>query len=471
MDPILAADRDDLSRLLRLALAEAEAFLATLDDRPVAVPLPPGTTPVTLPAEGLGAAEAMGRFRARHAALLSGSAGPRYFGFVTGGTTPAALAGDWLASAYDQNVSSTEGSSAALVDVEASALLRQLFGLPDAFHGAFVTGATMANFAGLATARQWAGERVGRDVAETGLHGVPIRILSATPHASAIKALAMLGLGRQSCERVPVLPGGREAIDTGALAVKLAESSERPTIVLASAGTVNTGDYDDLETVADLCRKHDAWLHVDGAFGIFAACAPELRALVRGIERADSIAADGHKWLNVPYDAGFVFTRHPHIGRRVFQVSAPYLEGPLMPVPDPLNATPENSSRLRALPTWMTLMAYGRAGYREVVQRTCAFARAVGDWIAASPDFELYAPVRLNIVCFGLAARHLAGREPLAAHRVVLDRLRDGGEVFLTPTTLFGRPGMRAAISNWRTTLETDLPRVTAALARAAQGG
>jgi glutamate/tyrosine decarboxylase-like PLP-dependent enzyme len=467
MDPRLATDLHDLPRLLRLALAEAETFLATLADRPVAVPLPAGVAPVTLPAAGLGAAQAMTRFRERHAALLSGSAGPRYLGFVTGGTTPAGLAADWLVSAYDQNVSSTEGSAAALVDAEASGLLRQLFGLPDSFHGAFVSGATMANFVGLATARQWAGERVGRDVAEAGLYGAPIRILSATPHASAIKALAMLGLGRQCCEGVAVLPGGREAIDTAALATRLAESGERPTIVVGSAGTVNTGDYDDFQAVADLCQRHGAWLHVDGAFGLFAACVPALSPLVRGIERADSIAADGHKWLNVPYDAGFVFTRHPEIERRVFRVSAPYLEGPVMPVPDPLNATPENSSRFRALPTWMTLMAYGRDGYREVVERNCAFARALGEWISASPDFELYAPVRLNIVCFGLAARHLAGHEPVGAHRAVLDRLRDGGEVFLTPTTLFGRPGMRAAVSNWRTTLETDLPRVTAALARA----
>jgi glutamate/tyrosine decarboxylase-like PLP-dependent enzyme len=467
MDPRLQTDHDDLSRLLRLALSEAESFLASLAQRPAAVPLPADAPAVTLPAAGLGGAEALAQFRARHAGLLSGSAGPRYLGFVTGGTTPAALAADWLVSAYDQNVSSTEGSSGALIDAEASTLLRQLFGLPEAFHGAFVTGATMANFACLATARQWAGERVGRDVAETGLAGVPLRILSATPHASAIKVLAMLGLGRQSCERVALVPGGREVMDPRALEARLAEAPDRPTIVMASAGTVNTGDFDDLNAVADLCRRHGAWLHVDGAFGIFAACVPELKPLVAGLDRADSIAADGHKWLNVPYDAGFAFTRHPETQQRVFRVSAPYLEGPRMPVPDPLNATPENSSRLRALPTWMTLMAYGAEGYRDVVARNCAFARALGEWISASPDYELYAPVRLNIVCFGLADRRLEGRDPLTAHRVLLDRLRDGGEVFLTPTTLFGRPGMRAAISNWRTTVEADLPRVTAALREA----
>lgn len=466
----LKSDRDNLPVLLQLALREAGAFLATLDTRPVAVPLPDVAPSITLPTSGLGGSDAIALFRERHSALLSGSAGPRYLGFVTGGTTPAALAGDWLTSAYDQNVSSTEGSSGALIDQEAISLLRQLFGLPDEFQGAFVTGATMANFVGLATARQWAGRKVGKDIAEDGMAGVPVRILSATPHASAIKALAMLGMGRQVVERVPVLPNGREAMDLAALAVKLTESPERPAIILASAGTVNTGDFDDLVALSDLCRKHDAWLHVDGAFGIFASCVPEMRHLLDGLERADSIAADGHKWLNVPYDAGFVFTRHPDLQHQVFRISAPYLEGPKMPVPDPLNATPENSSRLRALPSWMTLMAYGSEGYRDVVARNCAFAKALGDWISQSPDFELFAPVRLNVVCFGLAARHLAGQEPLAAHRAMLDRLRDGGEVFLTPTTLFGRSGMRAAVSNWRTTIEADLPRVTAALVEAIPG-
>jgi glutamate/tyrosine decarboxylase-like PLP-dependent enzyme len=210
---------------------------------------------------------------------------------------------------------------------------------------------------------------------------------------------------------------------------------------------------------------------VDAAFGIFAACVPALAPLLAGLERADSVAADGHKWLNVPYDAGFAFVRHPELSRQVFRVSAPYLAGPPLPVPDPLNFTPENSSRFRALPAWMTLMAYGRDGYREMVDRHCGFARALGEWIAASADFELYAPVRLNIVCFGLAARHLGAADPVVVHRALLDRLRDGGELFLTPTTLWGRAGMRAAVSNWRTTIEADLRRVTGALTAALPPG
>jgi glutamate/tyrosine decarboxylase-like PLP-dependent enzyme len=470
MHPRLAADLQALPNLLQQALAEADQFLSGLAERPVAVPLPPTTESSPLPAQGIGAARALAEFRARHAKRMSGSPGPRYLGFVTGGTTPAALAGDWLVSAYDQNLSSTEGSAAALVDAEAVGMLRELFGLPESFHGAFVTGATMANFVGLATARQWAGARLGVDVAEAGMGDVPFRVLSGTPHASALKALAMLGIGRSRYERLALLPS-REALDPAALGATLAQRPEIPTIVIASAATVNTGDFDDLQAVADLCAAHGAWLHVDAAFGIFAACVPALAVLLRGLERADSIAADGHKWLNVPYDTGFAFVRHPELQRAVFQVSAPYLTGPPLPVPDPLNFTPENSSRFRALPTWMTLMAYGRDGYREIIERNCAFAGALGAWIDASRDFVLYAPVRLNCVCFGLAEPHLAGRDPVAAHRTFLDRVRDAGELFLTPTVLAGRAGMRAAVSNWRTTLAADLPRVTAALAAALPPG
>ncbi len=464
--PRFAEDLATLPALLQQTLQEAEQFLAGLHERPVAVPLPGQGTAATLPEQGMGAAAALASFRQRHAARMSGSAGPRYLGFVTGGTTPAALAGDWLVSVYDQNLSSTEGSAAALVDAEAVDMLRGLFGLPAAFHGAFVTGATMANFVGLATARQWAGARQGLDIAETGLRDARLRVLSGTPHASALKALAMLGLGRASCESVATLPS-REAVDPVALAEALGREPGVSAIVIASAATVNTGDFDDLVAVAELCVAHGAWMHVDAAFGIFAACVPALAPLLRGLERADSIAADGHKWLNVPYDAGFAFVRHPELSRQIFRVTAPYLVGPPLPVPDPLNFTPENSSRFRALPSWMTLMAYGRDGYREMVERNCAFARALGKWLAASGDFTLFAPVRLNVVCFGLADGYLSGREPIAAHREFLDRVRDAGELFLTPTTLWGRAGMRAAVSNWRTTIEADLPRVTAALQRA----
>jgi glutamate/tyrosine decarboxylase-like PLP-dependent enzyme len=470
MHPTFRHDLDDLPRLLRLAMGDAESFLAGLTERPVAAPLPATVDLPPLPGQGLGGAAALARFRERHAGRMSGSPGPRYLGFVTGGTTPAALAADWLVSAYDQNLSSTEGSAAALVDAEAVAMLRELFGLPHSFHGAFVTGGTMANFVGLATARQWAGHRLGTDLAEAGLQGARLRVLSGTPHASALKALAMLGMGRACCERVALLPG-REAIDPAALDAALGRQPGVPAIVLGSAATVNTGDFDDLARLAELCSRHGAWLHVDAAFGIFAACVPELAPLVQGLDRADSIAADGHKWLNVPYDAGFAFTRHPDLTREVFQVSAPYLQGPPLPVPDPLNFTPENSSRFRALPTWMSLMAYGREGYREMVSRCCAVAAALGSWIERSADFELYAPVRLHGVCFGLAARHLVGADPVHAHRAYLDRLRDGGELFLTPTVLAGRAGMRAAVSNWRTTIEDDLPRITAALTAALPRG
>lgn len=453
MDPVLASDQRELSAILQEACGQAVAFLHTLAERPAAQHST-GPAGIPLPERGEGAASALHRFKKHYEAGLSGSAGPRYFGFVTGGSTPAALAGDWLASTYDQNLSNAVGSAAAAVEAETLQLLRDLFKLPATFEGCFVTGATMANFVGLACARQWVAERLGQDAAEAGLSGLPpFRILTATPHASAIKALAMLGIGRRSIERIATLPG-REAIDVVALEQQLRRQTDTPPIVLASAGTVNSGDFDNLAMVARLCRRHGAWLHVDGAFGLFAACWPETEQLLAGIAEADSIAADAHKWLNVPYDCGIVFTRHLELQERVFRASAPYLAGAPQAAPDFLNRTPENSRRFRALPAWMTLVAYGRQGYRDLVERNCRFARSLGAWIERSDAFQLLAPVRLNVVCFRLADRILQGQEPQAVTRRFLQHLEQEGRIFLTPTVYDGQHGMRAAISNWSTTEE-----------------
>lgn len=464
MHPLLFQDREDLLRLLEHTCKQASDFLHSLPTRPVARSPYPSRSHA-LPEHGLGAQAALDLFQQSFEDNLSGSAGPRYFGFVTGGTTPAALAADWLVSAYDQNSSDLIGSVATAVELEAIELLKQLFGLPAAFSGCFVSGATMANFVGLGCARQWVGEKLGHDIAEDGLTVLPpLSVLAATPHASAIKALAMLGLGRQAIVPVATLPG-REAIDPDALEQALLQARSTPAIVLASACTVNTADFDNLEAVSRLCRTHQAWLHVDAAFGLFAACTPATALLLAGIEQADSIASDGHKWLNVPYDSGFVFTRHPALQERVFRASAPYLSGGDSSLPNLLNRTPENSRRFRALPAWATLMAYGREGYRELVERNCWFAASLGRWLDTSEHFELLAPVRLNIVCFRLSDSVLAGHEEQACTRSFLSRLNADGRVLLTPTTYAGRAGLRAAISNWSTT-EADLEVTVAALAQ-----
>ena len=452
----LQYDHERLNDILEAARVAASRFLESLATRPA------GRTPQplphdNLPEEGLGAQGALSAFLRKYEALLSASPGPRYLGFVTGGSTPAALAGDWLVSAYDQNVGSDGDSIATTVERETLGLLRALFELPDTFDGAFVTGATQANFVALAIARQWAAARLGIDVSEQGLWHVPaIPVLGGSPHASIIKALSMLGMGRQAMQYLPVLPG-RAAVDPQALAQRLAALHGSPAIVVASAGEVNTGDFDDLQALAALCKTYNAWLHVDGAFGLFAACDPARAHLLRGLDAADSIIADGHKWLNVPYDSGFVFTRHLTLHQQVFKVIAAYLGDSS----DLSHRTPEDSRRFRALPTWMTLMAYGKSGYQELVARCCSLAQQMAQGIEQKPYFELLAPVRLNIVCFTLRNANTAQRDRF------LERLKEDGRVLLTPTFFAGKPAIRAAFVNWSTS-EQDIPLILNALEQCA---
>jgi glutamate/tyrosine decarboxylase-like PLP-dependent enzyme len=453
----LPYDHQHLNDILEAAHSAAFEFLESLSTRPA------GRTPQplphdVLPEEGLGALNALSAFRAKYEALLSASPGPRYLGFVTGGSTPAALAGDWLVSSYDQNLASDGDSIATTIERETLGLLRALFALPESFEGAFVSGATQANFVALATARQWAAARLGIDVSEQGLWNMPpVAVLGGSPHASILKALSMLGMGRQVMEYLPCLPD-RMAVDPQALAQRLAALNGAPAIVVASAGEVNTGDFDDLAALAALCKTYGAWLHVDGAFGLFAACDLARAHLLRGLEAADSITADGHKWLNVPYDSGFVFTRHLALHQQVFKATAAYLgEGS-----DLLHRTPEDSRRFRALPAWMTLMAYGRSGYRELVARCCSLAQQMGQGIEPSPHFELLSPVRLNIVCFALSGSNALQRDHF------LEALKEDGRVLLTPTFFAGKPAIRAAFVNWSTS-EQDIPHILNALEQCAR--
>lgn len=447
MNPQLQHDQTHLRTILENALVEADRFLSALAERPAGVN-PAPTAPVDLPEAGVGAEQALRYFQARYGQALTGSAGPRYFGFVTGGATPAALLGDWLVSTFDQNATGFD-SAAGYVEAETLHFLRQLFGLPETFSGAFVTGATVSNFVGLATARQWVGHRHEINVAREGLAALPpIKVLSGTPHSSIFKAMSMLGLGRDNLIKVPCRPK-REAVDPAELRQSLAALNGEPAIVVANAGTVNTVDFDDLIQIAALKEDFDFWLHVDGAFGGFAGASPRYRRLLAGIEQADSITIDAHKWLNVPYDAAMQFTRHRSLQLQVFQDSAVYL-GEITANPDFFHFVPENSRRFRALPAWFTLMAYGRAGYQEIVERTCDLARQLGDAIETSANFTLLAPVRMNVVCFTLAVD--PGQLSMAVIDQFLAQLRDDGRVFLTRTNYQGTPAIRAAFSNWRTT-------------------
>lgn len=441
----LEQDNAQFPALLQKAVACAEAYLHTIDSRPPAIAHNLQAFN-SLPHRGLGAAKVLSIFSERYGEQMPAGNGPRFWGLVTGGTTPAAMIGDWLTSTYDLNASSIDHSRTATIEFEAIHLLRELFGLEDAFHGVFVTGATMANFTGLATAREWVAREHGCNLVEEGLFSVPrFQVLTAEAHSSIFKALVMLGIGRASVLRLPVLPDQREAVDVKALEQALVSLEGSPCVVVANAGTVNTVDFDDLEAIAELKSCYSFWLHVDAAFGGFAACSPQFSHLLSGINGADSITIDAHKWLNVPYDAAMIFTKHPELQLAVFQNSAAYL-GALGDPPDLVHLTPENSRRLRALPVWFTLMAYGREGYREIVERNCASARNLSERIGSSRHFQLLAPVRMNVVCFTLHGD--ASQDRIEQYLI---RLRNDGRVFLTATELGGIPAIRAAISNWRT--------------------
>jgi glutamate/tyrosine decarboxylase-like PLP-dependent enzyme len=432
--------RDETEAALAYIGREAQRYLAELDEAPVLAG--EASFGGALPEEGTGALPAL-------AELVDGldaatrSSGPRFFHFVTGGATPAALGADWLTSLVDQNsfswVSSPLGSQ--LEDVAVRWLL-DLFELPSAWGGVLTTGATMANFVGLACARRWWAERHGVDVDERGfaeLPAVPV-FSSRYIHASALKALTMLGVGR----------GSVRIVEIGELERRLAALKGAPAIVIGNAGEVNTGDFDPLGRMADLAGEHGAWLHVDGAFGLFARLTPQASALADGVERADSVIADGHKWLNVPYDCGFAFVRDPALLPATFTLAAAYL--PSDERPNFGYAGPEASRRARALTVWATLRAYGRAGYRAMVERHLELARHLSRRVEDAAELELLAETKLNIVCFRFRPPGL-DREALDELNLALgDDVLADGRVFVGTTRYEGRVAFRPAIVNWRTT-------------------
>ncbi|MBV7529807.1 pyridoxal-dependent decarboxylase [Chitinophaga sp. sic0106] len=445
----LAADLQATDQLLTLSQAFTSKYLAGLNTLAPHRNIP-ALPAATLPEQGMGAAATLEKFTAMYGDSLAAGSGPRYWGFVTGGVTPAALMGDWITAATDMNGSSS-GSVALQIEKDAIQQLKSLFNIPEHFFGAFVSGATTANFTGLAIARQWLGEQLGVNIAAEGMASFQnIKILSAAPHSSVLKSLSMLGIGRNNLVRIPAIPN-REAVEVHALEYYLRENPGQPVIYVANAGTVNTVDFDDIEAIVALKKKYNFWLHVDAAFGGFAACSPDFSHLLKGWEQADSITIDAHKWLNVPYDSAMIFCRHPQLQVSVFQnPGAAYLGDPQEEF-HYNNYVPENSRRLRALSAWFTMQAYGKDGYRTIVENNVKHARQLGTLIASDARLKLLSPVRLCVVCFTVDVEAAAQAAKVDA---LLQALNASGVVYMTKTRYQGQPAIRAALVNWRTTAE-----------------
>ena len=379
----------------------------------------------------------------------------RYFGFVIGGGLPAAVAADWLTSVWDQCPGFYAcGPAASVAEEVAGGWLRQLLGLPEGASFAFVSGCQMAHLTCLAAARHHVLQAVGWDAEELGLTGAPpIRVLvGARRHVSIDRALRFLGIGRAALTVIPA--DGSARMRVSRLRDELA-AGDGPAIVCAQAGEVNTGAFDPLEEIADAAAQARAWLHIDGAFGLWAAASPALRHLARGAERADSWAFDAHKWLNVPYDSGMAFCAHPGSHRAAMTATAEYLVqgGPGQPR-DAVDWTPAFSRRARGFAVYAALRSLGRRGVADLVERTCAHARAFAAGLAGLPGCQVLNEVVINQVLFRFADDQTTDR--------VLRHVVDSGEAWLSGTTFDGQRAIRLSVSNWQTT-EADIARTLTA--------
>jgi glutamate/tyrosine decarboxylase-like PLP-dependent enzyme len=448
--------------LLKRTAEIAADFLETLDERPIfpsasveelraalAAELPDG------PADPLEVIEA---FAVASEPGVVGIPSGRYFGFVIGGALPAALAADWLTSVWDQNSGLVVGGPAAAVAEEtAGHWLVELLALPAGASFAFVTGCQMAHVTCLAATRHEVLERAGWDVESRGLAGSPpIRIVvGGKRHVTVDRALRLLGLGREAVVFAEADDQGR----TSARAVAAAlEDHDGPAIVCTQVGEVNTGGVDPVREIADALAGTGAWVHVDGAFGLWAAASPELRPLVEGVERADSWATDAHKWLNVPYDCGLAFVKDPAPHRAAMAMTAEYLVAGEGAAWDAMDWTPEFSRRARGLTVYAALRSLGRSGVAELVERCCRHARRFAEELARLPECEVLNEVVLNQVLFRF--------DDDATTDAVLARVQESGEAWMSGTTWDGRSAIRISVSNWRTTDE-DVARTLAAFRRA----
>jgi glutamate/tyrosine decarboxylase-like PLP-dependent enzyme len=383
-----------------------------------------------------------------------GSAGGRYFGFVIGSALPVTIAANWLASAWNQNAGLfTTSPVAARLEQIALRWIRELFELPEGTEGAFVTGATMASFTGLAAARHAVLQRVGWDVEEQGLTGAPpiTIVVGEEVHNTLLKAVSMLGLGRGRVVRVPVDSQGR-------MKAEALPRLSGPSIVCLQAGNVNSGAFDPIGEIAARAKEAGAWVHVDGAFGMWATVAPARQHLCVGMARADSWATDGHKWLNVPYDSGIVYVRNPGDLRAAMSIgAAAYLAQ--TPHREPSQFTPELSRRARGVEAWAAIRALGRSGLADLVERTCQYATRIADRMRDA-GYEVLNEVVLNQVLVSFGDDDATSR--------VISGIQADGTCWCGPTRWHGRTAMRVSVSSWATT-DDDVERSVAAMLRVAE--
>jgi glutamate/tyrosine decarboxylase-like PLP-dependent enzyme len=452
-----------LRELLRRTADRVADYRMSAGDRPVAPPFDSAELHAALggplPAAGADPSAVIERLATAVEPALTATVGPRYFGFVVGGSLDSATCADVLTTGWDQMAfTATSSPVAAAVEEIVGEWLKQALGLPpDATFG-LVTGAQGGNNVALAAARHRVLARAGWDVEAQGLIGAPrIRVVANEErHATVDRALRLLGIGADAVE--PVAADANGAIDPEALARALEDAAGSPTIVCLQAGNVNTGACDDVGAARDAAGDSGAWIHVDGAFGLWAAVSESKRHLVSGLERADSWGVDGHKWLNVPYDTGFVFCADGEAHAASMSYTAAYLVGHGSgPVRAPSDYVPESSRRARGFATWAALCELGQEGLADLVDRCCALARRFGDQLGAIDGVEIANDIVLNQVLVSFGSDEGTDR--------VIDAIQRDGTCWMGGTTWRGRRLMRISVSNWSTT-EADVDRSVAAIRR-----
>jgi glutamate/tyrosine decarboxylase-like PLP-dependent enzyme len=446
--------------LLDAAAAHAARYLESLPERPVDAALDPRSArdalDGALPDAAVDPSQVLDELVQYAEPGITAMGSPRFFGFVIGGALPAAVAADWMASAWDQaaGLASPTPAMAAIEDVAGTWVL-DLLGLPSDASFAFVTGCQMAHVTALAAARHRVLADAGWDVEGDGLIGAPTvrALVGEEGHVTVDRALRFIGLGTACIERVPADDQG--AMDADALAERL-DAGSGPAIVCAQAGNVNTGAVDPLDAICDAARDARAWVHVDGAFGLWASATPRHRSLLRGCERADSWATDAHKWLNVPYDCGIAVVADTDAHRRAMAVQASYLQQG-EEVREPMDWTPEFSRRARALPVYAALRSLGRAGVAELVERLCACAERFGEALGREPGVEVVARGLNQVLVRPEGDAELVDRAVRAIQRE--------GTCWVSATTWRGERCVRISVSNWQTTFE-DVDRSLDAMLR-----